>query len=340
MSIASSAGRHTRVRPAESREPSRNRMDSVNARRAMQEAAIPVTKDMHTAAAVAASPSFMLPEDRRPYREALLRAKVTAGVELRLLESGRVEGTGMERIGLRYHDASYDFCHMMTAIHEQCAEKTSFFAPPEAFLGKAAPETPPEAAKPKPKKFWNPLPLTKLKPLAKSPDEKKAPDAADADAAGDDRAREKEKAALKKEKTFAFPKRRKKEKAPDADKAAAPAAAPTLARARAAAALNNVARYFKDQAFMCSKDEGLEVVFDDFVAQHSGAFADDALARTEGHSFEFTELHEEYLRLFEKATERVLEVCGGTRERPAGGGGGFRDAPVCSSTHLAQRHRA
>ena len=54
MSIASSAGRHTRVRPAESREPSRNRMDSVNARRAMQEAAIPVTKDMHTAAAVAA----------------------------------------------------------------------------------------------------------------------------------------------------------------------------------------------------------------------------------------------------------------------------------------------
>ena len=54
MSIASSAGRHTRVRPAESREPSRNRMHSVNARRAMQEAAIPVTKDMHTAAAVAA----------------------------------------------------------------------------------------------------------------------------------------------------------------------------------------------------------------------------------------------------------------------------------------------
>ena len=169
----------------------------------------------------------MLPEDRRPYREALLRAKVTAGVELRkLLESGRIEGTGMERIGLRYHDASYDFCHMMTAIHEQCAEKTSFFAPPEAFMGKDAPETPPEAAKPKPKKFWNPLPLTKLKPLAKSPDEKKAPDAADADAAGEDRAREKEKAALKKEKTFAFPKRRKKEKAPDADKAAAPAAAP------------------------------------------------------------------------------------------------------------------
>merc|ERR1712147_568712 len=139
-------------------------------------------------------------KDLRPYREALLRAKVTAGVELRkLLESGRVEGTGMERIGLRYHDASYDFCHMMTAIHEQCAVKTSFFAPPEAFLGKDAPETPPEAAKPKPKKFWNPLPLTKLKPLAKSPDEKKA---------------------------FAFPKRRKKEKAPDADKAAAPAAAP------------------------------------------------------------------------------------------------------------------
>ncbi|KAH8066199.1 serine/threonine kinase [Aureococcus anophagefferens] len=143
--------------------------------------------------------SFMLPEDRRPYREALLRAKVTAGVELRkLLESGRVEGTGMERIGLRYHDASYDFCHMMTAIHEQCAEKTSFFAP-GGVPGQGSAETPPEAAKPKPKKFWNPLPLTKLKPLAKSPDEKKAPDAADADAAGEDRAREKEKAALKKE---------------------------------------------------------------------------------------------------------------------------------------------
>ena len=71
------------------------------------------------------------------------------------------------------------------------------------------------------------------------------------------------------------------------------------------------------------------------MAQHSGAFAEDALTRTEGHSFEcsaqrivrfdgrdgtprhprrFTELHGEYLRLFEKATERVLEVCGGTRE--------------------------
>ena len=82
-----------------------------------------------------------------------------------------------------------------------------------------------------------------------------------------------------------------------------------------ASLLSEVARYFKDQAFMCSKDEGLEVVFDDFVAQHSGAFADDALARTEGHSFEFTELHGEYLRLFEKATERVLEVAGGTREQ-------------------------
>lgn len=55
-------------------------------------------------------------------------------------------------------------------------------------------------------------------------------------------------------------------------------------------------------------------MFDDFVAQHAGAFADDALTRQEGHSFEFTELHDEYLRLFEKATERVLEVAGGTRE--------------------------
>ena len=72
------------------------------------------------------------------------------------------------------------------------------------------------------------------------------------------------------------------------------------------------------------------------MAQHSGAFAEDALTRTEGHSFEcsaqrivrfdgrdgtprhprrFTELHGEYLRLFEKATERVLEVAGGTREQ-------------------------
>ena len=75
-----------------------------------------------------------------------------------------------------------------------------------------------------------------------------------------------------------------------------------------------VARYFKDQAFMCAKDEGLEVVFDDFVNEHAAAFANDAETREEGHSFEFTELHGEYLRLFEKATERVLEVCGGTRE--------------------------
>ena len=74
------------------------------------------------------------------------------------------------------------------------------------------------------------------------------------------------------------------------------------------------ARYFKDQAFLAAKDEGLEVVFDDFVATHAGAFADDAMTRTEGHSFEFTELHEEYLRLFEKATERVLDVNGGSRD--------------------------
>ena len=74
-----------------------------------------------------------------------------------------------------------------------------------------------------------------------------------------------------------------------------------------------VARFFQDQAFMCAKDEGLEVVFDDFVNEHAAAFANDAETREEGHSFEFTELHGEYLRLFEKATERVLEVAGGTR---------------------------
>ncbi|KAH8043938.1 hypothetical protein JL721_12996 [Aureococcus anophagefferens] len=120
-----------------------------------------------------------------------------------------------------------------------------------------------------------------------------------------------------------------------------------------ASLLSEVARYFKDQAFMCSKDEGLEVVFDDFVAQHSGAFADDALARTEGHSFEFTELHEEYLRLFEKATA-ALEVCGGTRERfkasaatPSRGVPDDErraprpgDAPARVPEPRAQRHRA
>ena len=36
-----------------------------------------------------------------------------------------------------------------------------------------------------------------------------------------------------------------------------------------ASLLSEVARYFKDQAFMCSKDEGLEVVFDDFVSEHA-----------------------------------------------------------------------
>lgn len=76
-----------------------------------------------------------------------------------------------------------------------------------------------------------------------------------------------------------------------------------------------VARYFKDQAFMCSKDEGLEVVFDDFVNEHADAFANDAETGEEGHSFEFTELHGEYLRLFELATERVLEVTGGSHEQ-------------------------
>ena len=30
-----------------------------------------------------------------------------------------------------------------------------------------------------------------------------------------------------------------------------------------------VARFFQDQAFMCAKDEGLEVVFDDFVSEHA-----------------------------------------------------------------------
>lgn len=52
------------------------------------------------------------------------------------------------------------------------------------------------------------------------------------------------------------------------------------------------------------------------LGRAQAAFADDAETRDEGHSFEFTELHNEYLRLFEKATERVLEVARGAVAAP------------------------
>jgi hypothetical protein len=81
--------------------------------------------------------------------------------------------------------------------------------------------------------------------------------------------------------------------------------------------LQVVATYFKDQAFGAGKDEGLEVVYEDFICLHSETFygADEEDADGGGHKIEFTELHQEYLMLFEKTCEWVIEVNQGSPEK-------------------------
>ena len=81
--------------------------------------------------------------------------------------------------------------------------------------------------------------------------------------------------------------------------------------------LMTVSKYFEDQAFGASKDEGLEVVYEDFIMTYCHEFADaaESSASGEGHKIEFSELHGEYLRLFEKTCEFVLEANGFSKER-------------------------
>jgi len=90
MSIASAAGRPTRLRPVEARQPARATVTAA-ARRAMQAAAIPASLEAHRAAAAAAlAPSQLLPEDRRPFVEALSRAALVAAAQRRRLARWRL----------------------------------------------------------------------------------------------------------------------------------------------------------------------------------------------------------------------------------------------------------
>ena len=78
--------------------------------------------------------------------------------------------------------------------------------------------------------------------------------------------------------------------------------------------LATVSSYFRDQAFGAAKGEGLEVVYEEFVLANCELFEEDESAPVEraGHRIEHTELHNEYLRLFEKTLEFVLEANGAT----------------------------
>ena len=88
MSVAASAGRPTRVRPVDARVPTRRKMN-VMARRAMQDAAIPTSVEVHRAAAIGAlTPSFMLPEDRKPYKDAVKRAEMARAAASERLSLG------------------------------------------------------------------------------------------------------------------------------------------------------------------------------------------------------------------------------------------------------------
>lgn len=122
MSIASAAGRPTRLRPVEFRQPARATVTTA-ARRRMQEAAIPASLEAHRAAAAAAlAPSQLLPEDRRPFGDALSRAVLVAATQRRrLVASGKHGASGQEgtRISMRYHDLSYDAAHLTEAVLEE-----------------------------------------------------------------------------------------------------------------------------------------------------------------------------------------------------------------------------
>jgi hypothetical protein len=63
--------------------------------------------------------------------------------------------------------------------------------------------------------------------------------------------------------------------------------------------LRTVATYFKDQAFGAGKEEGLEVVYEDFILQNAETFygAEEEDADGSGHKIEYTELHQVYALL-------------------------------------------
>lgn len=125
MSIASAAGRPTRLRPVEARQPARATVTAA-ARRAMQAAAIPASLEAHRAAAAAAlAPSQLLPEDRRPFVEALSRAALVAAAQRRrLVGRGKHGASGSTaRISMRYHDLSYDAAHLTEAVLEEALDE-------------------------------------------------------------------------------------------------------------------------------------------------------------------------------------------------------------------------
>ena len=142
----------------------------------------------------------------------------------------------MDRIAMSHLDLSFDFYHMMTAIHEQCNDETSAFGPclppetPSAFI-----ETPQsDDSKKKASKSWNPAPLSKLRALVRpkaSGDKPDGPDPATAEKAdpapgaggapSDDSepesAKDTKKRPLRREKTAAF-KDKLKDAAADAER--------------------------------------------------------------------------------------------------------------------------
>ena len=94
----------------------------------MQAAAIPASLEAHRAAAAAAlAPSQLLPEDRRPFVEALSRAALVAAAQRRrLVGRGKHGASGSTaRISMRYHDLSYDAAHLTEAVLEEALDLLS-----------------------------------------------------------------------------------------------------------------------------------------------------------------------------------------------------------------------
>ena len=103
----------------------------------MQAAAIPASLEAHRAAAAAAlAPSQLLPEDRRPFVEALSRAALVAAAQRRrLVGRGKHGASGSTaRISMRYHDLSYDAAHLTEAVLEEALEASRQLAKAEVSL--------------------------------------------------------------------------------------------------------------------------------------------------------------------------------------------------------------
>ena len=81
--------------------------------------------------------------------------------------------------------------------------------------------------------------------------------------------------------------------------------------------LVRVCDYFDRQAFLVDREnEGLEAIFEDFVAHNCDAFEQAGAEESsgQGHSHHLLALHQKYLELFETTCERVIEVEGGSAD--------------------------